>query len=98
MRSGYEDWEFWLRVTQKGWKIHVIPERLFFYRKSSDSMLTSETKPKLEGILHYMIRKHQDWFFTSLKKGIIEKKLINKENLSVRRIFGLLIEKLTGKF
>jgi glycosyltransferase involved in cell wall biosynthesis len=98
MRSGYEDWEFWIRVTQKGWKVHIIPEKLFFYRKSNSSMLASETKPKINEILNYMIAKNQEWYIASLKKGIAEKKLINKQNLTVRRIIGLLFEKITGKF
>jgi glycosyltransferase involved in cell wall biosynthesis len=98
MRSGYEDWEFWIRVTQKGWKVHVIPKTLFFYRKSSTSMLASETKPRLDTILSYMVSKHQDWFVEGLKKGIKDKTLINKKNLTTRRILGLFIEKITGKF
>lgn len=98
MRSGMEDWDFWIRVTQQGWKVHVIPQRLFFYRKSSASMLVNETRPKMAAILDYMIAKHQVWFLSSLKKGILEKKLLNKENLTLRRLAGLLVEKLLGKF
>jgi glycosyltransferase involved in cell wall biosynthesis len=98
MRSGAEDWEFWIRVTQLGWKVHVIPEKLFFYRKTQNSMLAEETRPKMAQILNYMISKHHDWFIASLKKGILEKQLINKKNLTFRRIIGLFIEKLTGKF
>lgn len=98
MRLGCEDWEFWIRVTQKNWKVHIIPKPLFFYRKSEDSMLSSETKPKMQEIMDYMVHKHQDWFLNSLKKGIIEKQLLNKKNLTLRRTFGLYIEKLSGKF
>lgn len=32
-KNGYEDWEFYLRVCALGWKVHVIPEVLFFYRQ-----------------------------------------------------------------
>lgn len=98
MRLGYEDWEFWIRITQKSWKVHVIPKPLFFYRKSEGSMLGSQTKPRMSEIIDYMMHKHHDWYLSSLKKGIIEKQLLNKKNLTRRRIFGLLIEKLTGKF
>jgi len=98
MRWGYEDWEFWIRVTRKGWKVHIIPDKLFFYRKSNTSMLAAETRPKVNEILDYMINKNQHWYLTTLKKGIAEKKLINKENLTLRRIVGLFFEKLTGKF
>jgi len=37
MKAGYEDWDFWLKVLQKNWKIEVIPEILFYYRKSENS-------------------------------------------------------------
>ncbi|HUQ96900.1 MAG TPA: glycosyltransferase family 2 protein, partial [Chitinophagaceae bacterium] len=98
MRHGSEDWEFWIRVTQQGWKVYVIPERLFFYRKTENSMLVSETRPKMSVILDYMIEKHHNWYIASLKKGILEKQLLNKKNLTLRRIAGLFFEKLTGKF
>jgi hypothetical protein len=45
-----------------------------------------------------MMKKHQDWFMSSLRKGIAGKHLINKKNLTVRRILGLLAEKIKGKF
>lgn len=32
-KNGYEDWEFYLRVCALGWKVHIIPELLFFYRQ-----------------------------------------------------------------
>lgn len=98
MRNGLEDWEFWIRVTQQGWKVHVIPEKLFFYRKAASSMLVQETRPKMAAILDYMIAKHHDWYVASLKNGIIEKQLLNKRTLTLRRIAGLFLEKLTGKF
>jgi hypothetical protein len=97
MRSGCEDWEFWIRVTQKGWKVHVIPKALFFYRKTGSSMLATETKPRMMEILDYMIGKHQQWYNAALKKSITEKQLIYKKNLTTRRIIGLLYEKITGK-
>jgi len=29
--NGYEDWEFYLRVCNLGWKVHIIEEVLFYY-------------------------------------------------------------------
>lgn len=98
MKHGFEDWEFWIRVTKNGWKVHVIPETLFYYRKKVSSMLVDDTRPKMNSILDYMMNKHKEWFLSSLKKGIIQKKLINKKNLTPRRIIGLLIEKIRGEF
>lgn len=98
MRSGLEDWEFWIRVTMTGWKVYVIPEKLFYYRKKKSSMLVDETRPRMDSIVSYVMDKHKDWFLSALKKGIVEKQLLNKKNLTVRRIIGLLVEKLLGNF
>ena len=37
MVNGYEDWEFYIRIVQKGWNIQVIPEKLLFYRQTKKS-------------------------------------------------------------
>lgn len=44
MREGYEDWEFWIRATRAGYKVKVVWEELFFYRKHGDSMVTHAQK------------------------------------------------------
>jgi len=58
MRQGYEDWEFWLRATKYGYKIHTIPEILFYYRKHApgESMLDKAKQTKQETV-YYMRRK-----------------------------------------
>jgi glycosyltransferase involved in cell wall biosynthesis len=38
MRDGCEDWDFWLRLVEQGFKGAIVPEVLFFYRRRSDSM------------------------------------------------------------
>jgi len=38
MQWGYEDWEFYIRVCQLGWKMDVLQEPLFFYRQHTVSM------------------------------------------------------------
>lgn len=35
--KGYEDWDFWISVLAKGYKMHVIPEVLFNYRIKATS-------------------------------------------------------------
>lgn len=58
MRLGYEDWDFWVRATQAGYKVKTIPECLFYYRKHGDSMITETTKHHQE--LHaYIKNKHK---------------------------------------
>jgi glycosyltransferase involved in cell wall biosynthesis len=98
MRHGLEDWDFWIRVTQKGWKVHVLKEPLFFYRKKAQSMLVSDTKPRMMELLAYMFEKHRAWYDARLQKAIAEGTLLNKKTLTLRRIAGLFLEKLTGKW
>jgi len=98
MSLGLEDWDFWIRVTQKGWKVFVIPEPLFFYRKKDASLMVDKTHPNMSQILDYMLQKHQQWFLQGLKKGIMEKTLLNKTTLTLKRILGLAKEKINSKF
>lgn len=64
MKKGFEDWDFWIRVTSKGWKVHIIKEKLFFYRTTKGSMLThsNQIRPELiKGLVEKNIeifRKH----------------------------------------
>lgn len=39
MKGGYEDWEFWLSIMEKGHKWLTVPEPLFRYRIRGQSML-----------------------------------------------------------
>lgn len=36
----YEDWNFWIDITKRGWNIRVIPELLFYYRTKEVSRVT----------------------------------------------------------
>lgn len=44
MRLGYEDWDFWLRLAEKGHYGYHLPRALFFYRKSGQSRSTTAEK------------------------------------------------------
>ncbi|HDN59943.1 MAG TPA: glycosyltransferase family 2 protein [Candidatus Marinimicrobia bacterium] len=81
MRTGCEDWEFWIRVAKAGWKFARIDEPLFLYRKDGQSMV-SETQKRRHEIFSYIQRKHPDlyapskqiamfkqWFLDTLKAG-----------------------------
>lgn len=61
MITGFEDWEFWIRLTKKGWNVHVIPELLFNYRiKNKNSVDKNAKLHYRESILNYIYLKHQD--------------------------------------
>lgn len=61
MKHGYEDWEFYIRLTKK-WKVCVIPEVLFFYRQREDSMRKNAIKNYDKHIKEYILKKHKDLY------------------------------------
>jgi glycosyltransferase involved in cell wall biosynthesis len=44
---GYEDWNLWIDIMKRGWKIVIIPEALFHYREKQGSMSRQANRPKL---------------------------------------------------
>ncbi len=40
MTMGYEDWDFWVGVTEAGFQVAHLPEPLFLYRVREESMFT----------------------------------------------------------
>jgi glycosyltransferase involved in cell wall biosynthesis len=59
MDSGYEDWEFYLRLLKNGGKAEVIPEILFNYRNKKNSRNKKANLIKYD-ILEYIYNKHAD--------------------------------------
>lgn len=62
MKKGYEDWEFYIRVCQLGWSVHIIEEVLFFYRQHPISMRTVAIKSYDTEIKKYIYRKHEQLY------------------------------------
>lgn len=61
MREGSEDWEFWISVTRKGWRVHSIPEPLYEYRDVPGSMY-ERTRAARHRTWLYILNKHEDAF------------------------------------
>lgn len=60
MNKGFEDWEFWLNITKRGWTFQFSEEFLFYYRKAKKSMLVDTINNHAETNMEYIFRKHQD--------------------------------------
>jgi GT2 family glycosyltransferase len=43
MREGCEDWDFWLRLVERGFRGAIVPEVMFHYRRSPSSMSRTMT-------------------------------------------------------
>ncbi|NTU71291.1 MAG: glycosyltransferase family 2 protein [Coriobacteriia bacterium] len=58
MKSGYEDWEFWIRILAKKKQVRTIPEVLFYYRKHGRSMVDDAVEQHWD-IFEYITTKHR---------------------------------------
>lgn len=80
MKKGYEDWEFWIRVTAAGWKVAVIKEFLLNYRTTATSMSQVQSEPNRKAILDYIMEKHKDLYWQHIKEAVYERKLLDLRN------------------
>lgn len=60
-RSGFEDWELFIRILEGGGTAFVIPEILFHYRKRPLSRSSVATVKKYE-LLEYIYNKHSNLY------------------------------------
>jgi GT2 family glycosyltransferase len=63
MRSGYEDWDFWVRMTHAGAHVTIVDHVLFYYRRyaqdrSSIPNTVDMARAKNDEIITYM---HEKW-------------------------------------
>lgn len=99
MKMGYEDWEFYIRITQKGWYVEVIQEKLLYYRQTSGSTLKNDTVPRRQEIINYIIEKHKDWYIENLKKLVANKQVLYTESrIALPTIFTMLMNRLKKKY
>jgi glycosyltransferase involved in cell wall biosynthesis len=57
--SGWEDWEFWIAVAERGWAFHHLPATAFEYRVRPDSMVAGTTSPDARRRLYdHVIARH----------------------------------------
>ncbi|MGE5107173.1 MAG: glycosyltransferase family 2 protein [Sphingobacteriales bacterium] len=80
MKTGYEDWEFWIRLTAAGWKVEVLDDYLLNYRVTDKSMLLTQSEPNRAKIIDYIMEKHRDLYWQNLKDAIIKRKIIDLRN------------------
>ncbi|SHM61163.1 glycosyltransferase family 2 protein [Flavobacterium saccharophilum] len=71
MINGFEDWEFWISTTKKGWKVEMIPELLFNYRMKDKNSVDQNAKLNYrESNLNYIYKKHQDIYITHFPETV----------------------------
>lgn len=72
--DGFEDWEFWIRLTKAGWVINIIPEVLFYYRQKEFSRVTTLFQNQ-NIIIDKLKKKHMDVYqnpYKYLKNALLD--------------------------
>ena len=69
LKNGDEDWEFNVSVTKKGWRVHVIEEELFNYRKTENSRHGNAAKFRRK-TREYAFTKHKDLLIENFDKTL----------------------------
>jgi glycosyltransferase involved in cell wall biosynthesis len=59
MKKGYEDWDFYIRISALEWKTFVIQEALFYYRQREDSMRVIALNSFDSQIKAYIFKKNK---------------------------------------
>lgn len=85
MRTGLEDWEFYISITKEGWEVYIIEEELYNYRDRKDSRNKLAIKNYKTDLIRYMMLKHKDVFYNNFERMIDnffdeKEKLINRGN------------------
>ena len=58
MLHGWEDYDFWLSLIERGREVYRIPEVLFFYRKSERSMTTELNQERFVFLYTQLFHNH----------------------------------------
>jgi glycosyltransferase involved in cell wall biosynthesis len=65
--KGIEDWDFWLRLLQAGYRAGVVPELLYEYRVRAGSMSQAMYTPAhWENLMRELVARHRQLFSTQL--------------------------------
>jgi glycosyltransferase involved in cell wall biosynthesis len=66
MKYGWEDWDFWLSIIERGKKVHQIKEPLFHYRIRKKSMCRSMTLHQMAEMHTQLFNNHRDFFCANI--------------------------------
>lgn len=70
MRSGYEDWDFWLSAGARGFRGAPMGAPVFRYRRRAESMLSGSHRDDAE-LRGYLRRKHR-WLYSAPTLAALE--------------------------
>lgn len=54
----YADWDLWLGIVERGWRLAYVPEMLYRYRIHEESGLRNADPDRLEALRRFVLGKH----------------------------------------
>ncbi|SFI09718.1 glycosyltransferase family 2 protein [Halpernia frigidisoli] len=98
LKSGYEDWEFWINILKESGEVLKLEKVCFFYRIKEDSMLINLKKINDESTIQYIENKHRLFFEKNLGsiRNLYRENEQNKKVLDAinKRFFSRVVNKL----
>lgn len=92
---GFEDWDFWLRIANRGHKFEYVKQVFFDYRVRDNSML-SDAWQKREILLDYIFNKKELLSLKALRLCLIENEKL-KEEPAMNQILNIILNKVKRK-
>jgi glycosyltransferase involved in cell wall biosynthesis len=72
LTRGCEDWDLWIRMTERGFRGRIVPEVMFRYRRHAGSM--SRRMPHLD-LLRGLVRRHEGSYRAHLLELMLRREL-----------------------
>ncbi|MHB8120990.1 MAG: glycosyltransferase family 2 protein [Desulfuromonadaceae bacterium] len=95
MNRGWEDWDFWLSLIERGCTVQRIPEVLFFYRVAPESMVRSmDRKVRVE--MHLQLMRNHPGLFRFQSRTLMELYYLLRDSRLYRMAKKLRIPALIG--
>jgi len=98
MKTGWEDWDFWLSLLEEGGRVYQIPKTYFFYRARKHSMVESLSAAQKRELRRRVFLNHQNLYqrhFDSLTHQYYE--LMDSPDLKIGRMLLNPLRALSGK-
>ncbi len=71
--SAWEDWEFWISASERGWTFHRLDALTFDYRVRPESLVLSTLIPEIRSRLHaHIVHKHAALFLRRMAAIALE--------------------------
>ena len=82
MKTGYEDWDFWLRITAMGHQVEVVEQPFFLYRVHRGLSLYKEARSIHLSLFRYIVEKNEKIYREYMVDALclLEEKVMDKEN------------------